>query len=89
MNQDAVVRARINKKIKEDASAVLASMGLTASDAYRMLMIRIAVEKRLPFDPLNPNDETIAAMKEARSGRLTKVSSIDALFAALDDEPNP
>ncbi len=44
MNNDDVVRARINKQIKEEASAVLATIGLTASDAYRMMMTRIALE---------------------------------------------
>jgi DNA-damage-inducible protein J len=67
---NTVVRARIDEKTKDEAAAVLASTGLTVSDAFRMMMFRIAKEKALPFDPLVPNDETIAAMKEARLGRL-------------------
>jgi len=43
---------------------VLASIGLTVSDAFRMMM-RIAKEKALPFEPLIPNDETIEAMRAA------------------------
>ena len=81
MTANAVVRARINGDIKEEASAILAAMGLTPSDAFRILMTRIAREKALPFEPLSPNAETIAAMKEARKGKLKSFTSIDDLMA--------
>ena len=45
-----VVRARIDKEIKEEASNVLSGMGLSISDAIRMLLTRIATDKALPFD---------------------------------------
>lgn len=45
-----VVRARIDGHIKEQASNVLAEMGLSVSDAIRMLLTRIAADKALPFD---------------------------------------
>jgi DNA-damage-inducible protein J len=71
MPTNAVVRARIDEQTKEEeASAVLAAMGLTVSDAFRMMLIRIAREKALPFEPLVPNATTIAAMKEAREALL-------------------
>lgn len=76
---NAVIRARINPKIKEDATAVLNTIGLTVSDAMRLLMVRIAAEKRLPFAPLVPNAETIAAIEEARRGELTHVGSVEEL----------
>ncbi len=82
--QNSVVRARIDGKIKEEAEAVLASMGLTVSDAFRMMMMRIAKEKELPFTPLIPNKETIETIKAARRGELTEVGSIDNLFAELN-----
>jgi DNA-damage-inducible protein J len=66
MTENAVVRARIDETTKAEAAAVLAAMGLTLSDAFRLLLKRVAAEKALPFDPLVPNDETIAAMKAAR-----------------------
>jgi len=84
MTQKAVVRARIDEHIKEEASAVLAAMGLTASDAFRIMMTRIAREKALPFEPLVPNAETIAAMKEARRGNLPSFGSVDDLMADLN-----
>ena len=44
-----VVRARIDETIKDEAAAVLAALGLTVSDAFRLLLVRIAREKALPF----------------------------------------
>lgn len=70
MPANAVVRARIDEHIKEEAATVLAAMGLTVSDAFRIMLTRVASEKALPFDPLVPNEETIQAMKEARREKL-------------------
>ena len=78
-----VVRARIDGQIKEEASIVLAAMGLTVSDAFRIMLTRVAHDKALPFDPLIPNATTIAAMREARSGTVKVVGSVDALMADL------
>jgi DNA-damage-inducible protein J len=83
MSANAVVRARIDEHIKEEATAVLAAMGLTVSDAFRIMLTRVAREKALPFEPLVPNATTIAAMKEARRGKLETVT-IDELKAVLD-----
>ncbi len=81
---NSVVRARIDEQIKHEAEAVLASIGLTASDAFRMLMIRIAKEKVLPFEPLVPNSETIEAMKAARRGDLVTAGPADNLLGKLN-----
>ena len=75
MTESAVVRAR---------SAVLASMGLTLSDAFRMLLKRVAKEKASPFEPLTPNAETIAAMREARSGELPRFKTVEDLMRDLN-----
>jgi DNA-damage-inducible protein J len=63
---------------------VLASIGLTVSDAFRLMMMRIAKDKALPFEPLIPNAETIEAMKAARRGDLVKVGSSEALLGSLN-----
>jgi len=67
---NAVVRARIDERVKEVAAVVLAAMGLTLSGAFRILLTRVAREKALPFEPLVPNAEAIASMKDARRGKL-------------------
>ena len=83
MSANTVVRARIDEQIKEEASIVLAAMGLTVSDAFRIMLTRVAREKALPFEPLVPNATTIKAMKQARRGKL-KTVTLDKLQAVLD-----
>ena len=78
-----VVRARIDKRVKEEAAAILAAAGLTISDAFRMMLMRTVADKQLPFDPLVPNAETIEAMKAARRGDVTTVGGVDDLVADL------
>jgi len=84
MTENAVVRARIDERIKNEASAVLEAMGLTVSDAFRMMLTRVAAEKALPFEPLVPNEKTVEAVKAARRGDLTKVDSLDGLMSNLN-----
>jgi DNA-damage-inducible protein J len=65
---------------------VLAAMGLTVSDAFRILLTRVAHEKALPFEPLVPNVDTIEAMKEARRGGLKSFASVENLMSGLKAE---
>ena len=84
MTESAVVRARIDERTKREAAAALKRIGLTVSDAFRLLLVRVAAEKSLPFEPLNPNAETVAAMKAARRGDLVRVGKPDKLIRSLN-----
>ena len=84
MSANSVVRARIDEHIKEEASVVLAAMGLTVSDALRMMLTRVAREQSLPFDPMVPTATTIKAMRDARRGKTTKHKNLDSLMADLN-----
>ena len=86
MAANKLVQARVDGAIKEEAAAVLAAMGLTVSDAVRLLLTKVAREHALPFDPLIPNATTIAAMREARAGNLPRVNSVEELMTALHAE---
>ena len=68
MATSVVVRARIDENIKKQAKIVLAEIGLTMSDAFRLLLTRIAKEKAMPYAPLIPNKETIKAMEDCDAG---------------------
>ncbi len=83
---DAVVRARIDRETKDEATAVPEAIGLTASDAFRLMMRRIAAERRLPFEPLVPDRETVEAIRAARRGELATVGSVDDLMAELNED---
>ncbi len=84
MKNNTVVRARINEHIKEEAAIVLAAMGLTISDAFRILLVKVAKDKAFPFEPLIPNEETINAIRASRKGKLTK-TNIDNLLDSLNE----
>ena len=84
MTENPVVRARIDEATKTEATAVLAAMGLSLSDAFRLLLKRVAAEKALPFEPLVPNAETVEAMKGARRGDLVTADAPNNLLASLD-----
>ena len=84
MTANELVTTRIDGAVKEEAAAVLATMGLTVSDAIRLMLVRVAREHALPFDPLVPNAETIEAMKEARQGGLPSYGTVEELMAALN-----
>ena len=86
MAANTVVRARNDERVKKEAEAVLATIGLTISDAFRLLMVRVAAEKALPFEPLNPNAETIEAIKAARRGELVAVGTPENLLNKLNEE---
>ncbi len=86
MPANALVQTRIDSAVKEQAAAVLATMGLTVSDAVRLLLTRVAHDHALPFDPLIPNAETVAAMREARAGLVPSVATVDQLKDAMDAE---
>lgn len=84
MAANAMVQARIDGKIKDEAAAVLASMGLSVSDAVRLMLTKVAHDKALPFEPLIPNAETVEAMREARAGNLKRFSAVEDLMADLN-----
>lgn len=83
MTVDTVVRARINTATKEKAAAALEAMGLSVSDAIRLLMLRIADEQRLPFAVEVPNAATRKAMRDLEKGKGHTAASVDDMFKEL------
>jgi DNA-damage-inducible protein J len=81
-----MVHVRIDKRVKAQAAKTLAAMGLSVSDAVRVLLTRVAAEKALPFEVKVPNAGTVAAMQEARKGRLRSFDSVPNLMADLNAE---
>jgi DNA-damage-inducible protein J len=79
-----MVHVRINKCIKTKATKALATMGLSVSDAVRVLLTRVAAEKALPFDVKVPNATTVTAISEARAGKLPSFRNVPDLMADLN-----
>ena len=83
MSSDSVVRARIDSDTKARATAALDAMGLSVSDAIRLLMFRIADEQRLPFSVQVPNAKTVKAMDELESGQGKRFNNEQDFFDDL------
>ena len=86
MPSDIVVRARIDGQVKEKAATVLADMGLSLSDAIRLLLVRVAVENTLPFEVETPNPKTRSAIGELERAEGKSFESIADLMADLNAE---
>ncbi|GAB2731463.1 MULTISPECIES: type II toxin-antitoxin system RelB/DinJ family antitoxin [Halomonas] len=84
MGTDTVIRARIDSETKERATAALEAMGLSVSDAIRLLMLRIAEEQRLPFTVRVPNAATAKALEELEAGLGKRFDNVDELFKDTD-----
>ena len=83
---DAVVRARVTSEVKSQAGAIFKSMGVTTSDAIRMMLVQVVAEKALPFEVKSPNTVTQEAIEASRAGDVASFSSVDDLFADLNDD---
>ena len=79
MAANALVQTRIDADVRDRASAVLESMGLTVSDAVRILLTRTANEGALPLE-LVTNSEAHAAWFRAKV--------LEALEDARPDVPD-
>jgi DNA-damage-inducible protein J len=80
----SMVHIRVDKKVKAKAAKTLAAMGLTVSDAVRLLLTRVAAEKALPFEVRVPNRQTIAAMEAGERGEVHRATSVAAMMAELN-----
>ena len=86
--QSSMVHVRMDAELKRKATEALAAMGLTASEAVRLLFHRIAVDQAFPLELKVPNAETRAAMAEIDemvNTRAARFASVDELFADLEE----
>jgi DNA-damage-inducible protein J len=81
-----VVRARIDATLKKEATDVLGTMGLSVSDAIRMMLVRVVADRSLPFEVRSPNRETEAALEAAARGDVARFASVADLMADLNDD---
>ena len=80
---DTYVRARIDTATKERAADALEAMGLSISDAIRLLMLRIADERRLPFEVKAPSATSLQALAEVKAGEVNQFATVDELMADI------
>ena len=87
MATTTMVHVRLDERVKARAEKALAAMGLSVSDAVRVLLTRVAVEKALPFEVRVPNARTREAMAELKKGKLQKFAGVDAMMDDLSAKP--
>ena len=79
-----MVHVRVDQKTKQRAAKTLAGMGISVSDAVRMLLVRVAAEKALPFDVRTPHATTQKAMRAADQRKGRRMRSADETFKSLE-----
>jgi len=83
MATSRMVQARVPNEIQDAANTVIRACGLSVSDVVRVLMTRIAQDKKIPLELFQPNAETLAAFAEVERGGLQSFDSVDSLFEEL------
>ena len=86
MATTTMVHVRVNEKIKAQATKALTAMGLSVSDAVRVFLTRVAADKQLPFALKVPNEDTRAAMAEARAISNARFTSAGELIHELEKD---
>ena len=78
MTRYTTLHVRVDNEIKEQASEALASMGLSVSDAVRILLKRVVKDQAFPLELKVPNAQTRAAMEEARAMNKARADRLDS-----------
>lgn len=80
----AHVHVRIDADTKAKAESILQELGLTPSQAVKLLYRQIISNRGIPFTVNLPNDETIATFKDTDKGRERhRYDSADAMLMDL------
>lgn len=84
MGKTATIRTRIEPALKSEVEAILAQLGLTASETVHLLYRQIKLQRGLPFEVRIPNAITTRTLKDSQAGRNVKrLASKKELFADL------
>ena len=84
MSINSVVRARVDETLKQEATAILATMGLTVADFVRIGLTRVVSEQRLPFEMEVPNRLTAQTLVKSERGEdVHQAEDAEDLFDKL------
>lgn len=85
MGHSTMLHVRVDDKLKTQATEALAAMGLSVSDAVRILLKRVVSDQAFPLELKVPNAQTRAAMEEARAMMKARAARFDSADALIDD----
>ena len=83
--KDAVVKARIEPSLKRETAVILGKLGISTTEAIRLFLTQVRLQKGLPFEVRIPNKTTQAAINELECGQGERFTTVSALFDDIDD----
>ena len=84
MAKSAMIRARTEQSLKQEAEKIFRALGLSFSEAINLFLRQVKLRKGIPFDVNIPNRTTLKAMKDVHQKHgLTKAQNIEDLFRKL------
>ena len=81
-----MIHARLPIDLKEDVTAILKKIGLSATEAITLFYSQVRLHKGIPFAVKIPNKTTLKAMKEADEGKTMDFNSFDEMMKYLNNE---
>jgi DNA-damage-inducible protein J len=85
MAQSTMLHVRVDDELKTQASEALAAMGLSVSDAVRILLKRVVSDQAFPLELKVPNAQTRTAIEEARVITKSHAARFDTADTLIDD----
>lgn len=85
MAHSTMLHVRVDNELKAQASEALEAMGLSVSDAVRILLKRVVNDQAFPLELKVPNAQTRAAMEEARAMMKARAARFESADALIDD----
>lgn len=79
MSKTTMIHARIEPNLKQEAEAMLSSLGLNMTQAITLFLQQVRFQRGLPFEVKLPNSATEAIMKEVLEGKNVDDFSFDEL----------
>ena len=87
MNQTATVHARIDKETKEASEAILREMGMTPTEAVRLLYRQIAMRQEFPLELRVPNRLTAETLDKSDRGKeIEYFETVEELKASWESK---
>lgn len=85
MANTATIQVRIDQNTKQKAIKILNTLNIDMSEAIKMYLKQIILNKGIPFDLRIPNKVTAKSMVKTEAGKdLHEVKNVDELFKEID-----
>lgn len=81
---DTQIQVRMNKNLKDEATQLFESMGMSLSEAIRTFLTQAIAEQGMPFRAHIPNKETLEAIRETENGGGTHYQTPEEFFKEME-----